>query len=66
MIDLIKKLVGDNPDQDQLNYIHQEVESLLHYLMHKDWAVQFDSELICSINLFDDCFCPNHLNGGEV
>ena len=50
----------------QLNYIQQEVESLLHYLMHKDWAIQFDSELICSISLFDDCYCPNHLNGGEV
>lgn len=34
-------------------------ESVLSLLMQLGEPFAFDSDLICSINLFDECFCPN-------
>ena len=34
-------------------------ESVLALLMQLGEPFAFDSDLICSINLFDECFCPN-------
>ena len=34
-------------------------ESVLALLMQLGEPFAFDSDLVCSINLFDECVCPN-------
>jgi len=40
-------------------------ESVLALLMKLGEPFAFDSDLICSINLFDECFCPNCIDQGD-
>ena len=44
--------------KENLNEIYGIVENLMGLLMDKEYPFYWDSDLMCGINLFEDCVCP--------
>jgi predicted translin family RNA/ssDNA-binding protein len=52
-----------NISKQNLSNLYKTVEKLLKLLMDLGYPFEFDSELICSLNIDSDCICPDC--GGE-
>tara|TARA_R100001510_G_C7597974_1_gene165456 strand:- start:67 stop:243 length:177 start_codon:yes stop_codon:yes gene_type:complete len=48
--------------QETKDELYGVVEKLLGVLMDLEYPFALNSDLICSINLFDECECPNCKN----
>tara|TARA_R100001129_G_scaffold173794_1_gene145639 strand:- start:1696 stop:1872 length:177 start_codon:yes stop_codon:yes gene_type:complete len=45
--------------QETKDELYGIVEKLLGVLMDLEYPFELNSDLICSINLFDECACPS-------
>ena len=55
---ILKVILVRSPSRQQLQMIYREVEGLLGILMKHRYPFGFDSDYICSTDLFDECVCP--------
>ena len=55
---ILKVILGRSPSRQQLKMIYREVEGLLAILMEHRYPYSFDSDYVCSTDLFDECVCP--------
>ena len=52
------KLESKKISNKNLNELYGIVENLMGILMEMEHPFYWDSDLMCGINVFDDCVCP--------
>jgi len=45
-----------------LQYIRKFTYKCMKFLMDNNYPIEFDSDYICSDFMFDECYCPLHIN----